>query len=181
MKGHVAGSQATRLAGETADAEVHRFDGLSGNSRRQAHQVARPVNAYAIERKQVVAQIAAACEEGREAFRARRDARTRHRELDGVVLADRAQNLACQGFRVCGKSARKLVKVTAQRRLDGWGQRINLESCRQGIVLRKNEHFRVRAVLHAQLPFCSQHHIIAPDGPRDARPPEDRTKILSQV
>lgn len=105
---YMAGGQAALLASETADAEVHRGDGVARHRGRQAEQVAQAVDPHAVERKEVIAQVAAACKKRREAFGSGRHAGPRHGELDGVVLADGAQDHSLQGLEVRGEGARQL-------------------------------------------------------------------------
>ena len=125
MQRDVAGRQASDFAAEAAQAEVHRRDGRRRNSRRQAQQVAEAIDAHAVERKEVAAEVAAAGEDGRKALCARGYARTRHCELQRVVLSDGAQDLTAQGFHIGGEGAGELFAQAAK---------IGLDCCRQSVL-----------------------------------------------
>lgn len=118
MQRDVAGRQASDFAAEAAQAEVHRRDGRRRNSRRQAQQVAEAIDAHAVERKEVAAEVAAAGEDSREAFGARGHARPRHRELERVVFSNWTQDLASQGLHIGGEGAGELLAQAAKIGLD---------------------------------------------------------------
>ena len=119
MKLQVGGRDTALSSAETCETEVDGRDSLVGKGRRQSQQVADAIYPDAVQRHQIVPEVAASDKDGRKTLGSGRDARPGHRKFDRIVLAHRAEHYPAKRCHIRPINARKMLFALPDVSFDG--------------------------------------------------------------